>query len=278
MPDADLRHSIPTYEVAGGYLGELLHHEIKSGRLPDHITGPYPTVPTIFEEFQTEFEAFVRQCSPFDRYLQSKSAFEYWTSLSRHFDAFVLSYLAIKLYSIVPNSMAEERTVSNFTKLNSPDRGRQKASTIVYMTQVKHHEQRRLKDPSSSYLRPTIRFCDLSDLLKQAGEPAVKLSGEGLDAATANSIEEAPDTWEEDTGFDEAIQVPKQGSGGGFEAAEADGVNLQEGILRDLLSDHPVLGVVERGTIIHPQLNTSVSTSGAQSQSDNTLLETPYTF
>ncbi|KAG9080859.1 hypothetical protein FRC06_006061 [Ceratobasidium sp. 370] len=123
--------------------------------------------------------------------------------------------------------------------------------------------------------KPTVRFRDLSDLLKQAGEPAVKLSGEGLDAATANSVEEAPDTWEEDTGFDEAIQVPKRGSGGGFEAAEADGVNLQEGILRDLLSDHPVVGVVEPGTIIHPQLNKSVSTSGAQSQSDNTLLETP---
>ncbi|KAG8730616.1 hypothetical protein FRC10_002557 [Ceratobasidium sp. 414] len=277
-PDSDLRRSIPTYEVVGGYLGELPRHEIKSGRLPDYITSPYPTKATIFQEFRAEFEAFVWQRSPFDRYLQSKSAFEYWTSLSRHFDAFVLSYLAIKQYSVIPNWMAEERTVSNFTKLNSSDRGRQKASTIVYMTQIKYHKQRRLKNASSSYVEPTIRFRDLSNLLKQAGEPAIKLSGEGLNASATKSTEEAPDTWEEDAGFDEEIKVPKRGSGGGFEVAGANGVNLQDAILRDLLSDQPVVCVAEQGTVTRPQLKSSVPTSGPQSQSDNALLETPYNF
>jgi hypothetical protein len=32
--------------------------------------------------------------------------------------------------------MADERTVSNFTKINSANRARQKASTIVDMTQI----------------------------------------------------------------------------------------------------------------------------------------------
>lgn len=38
--------------------------------------------------------------------------------------------------------MAEERTVSNFTKLNSADRANQKVSTLVHMTQVRQHYRR----------------------------------------------------------------------------------------------------------------------------------------
>jgi hypothetical protein len=92
----------------------------------DRFRGPL----TVFDEFRTEFEAYVRQRSQFDRYLQSATALEYWASLSRHLDACVLSYLAIELYSFVPNSMAEKRTVSKFTKLQSPDRGRQKRALL----------------------------------------------------------------------------------------------------------------------------------------------------
>jgi hypothetical protein len=46
------------------------------------------------------------------------------------------------LFSVVPNSMVEERTVSNFTKINSADRANQKASTIVNITKVKQHIRR----------------------------------------------------------------------------------------------------------------------------------------
>lgn len=51
--------------------------------------------------------------------------------------------LGVKLYSVVPNSMAEERTVSTFTKLNSAERAAQKADTIVNITKVKQHLRRR---------------------------------------------------------------------------------------------------------------------------------------
>ncbi|QRV83798.1 hypothetical protein RhiJN_11814 [Ceratobasidium sp. AG-Ba] len=253
LSDADLRQSMPTYLSAGKYLGELLRHEIKSGRLPDTITRSYSTPSLIFEEFRTEFEAYVRQKAPFNRYHDSATAFEYWNRLSRHFDACVLSYLAIKLYSIVPNSMAEERTVSNFTKLNSPDRGRQKASTIVFMTQIKQDEHR---DEIST--RPTVRFRDLSEHLKQVGEPTVKLSGEGLSDTEANSSQEGVDTWEAEAGFDEVIPAAR-GAGGEFKSAMSEGVDLREGLLRDLLSDDPIPGVVERGGARNLQPKASAS-------------------
>lgn len=38
--------------------------------------------------------------------------------------------------------MAEERTVSRFTKLNSKDRSRQKPATLVRMTQIQQHLKR----------------------------------------------------------------------------------------------------------------------------------------
>ena len=55
----------------------------------------------------------------------------------------VCQVLGVKLYSVVPNSMAEERTVSTFTKLNSAERAAQKADTIVNITKVKQHLRRR---------------------------------------------------------------------------------------------------------------------------------------
>jgi hypothetical protein len=111
---------------------------MNSERAPE-IFGCYNDEDAIFNEFRFQFMGYVRQTTPFDRSEGSATALEYWKNLSRHADAQILAYLAIKLYSIVPNSMAEERTVSTFTKLSTADPGRQKTSSLVYMTQVKQH-------------------------------------------------------------------------------------------------------------------------------------------
>jgi len=62
----------------------------------------------------------------------------------------VRQVLGVKLYSVVPNSMAEERTVSTFTKLNSAERAAQKADTIVNITKVKQHLRRRTTNVRAS--------------------------------------------------------------------------------------------------------------------------------
>lgn len=48
-----------------------------------------------------------------------------------------MQMLAIKLYSIAVNSMAEERTVSTFTWFNSRLRNNQEVQTLVDMIQVR---------------------------------------------------------------------------------------------------------------------------------------------
>jgi hypothetical protein len=51
-------------------------------------------------------------------------------------------FVAKKIFSILPNSMAEERTVSRFTRNDSVDRASQDASTIVAMTKIYQHNRR----------------------------------------------------------------------------------------------------------------------------------------
>lgn len=48
--------------------------------------------------------------------------------------------------------MVEERTVSNFTKINSADRASQKASTIVNITKVKQNIRRASSTVRTLYL------------------------------------------------------------------------------------------------------------------------------
>ena len=53
-----------------------------------------------------------------------------------------LQHLAVKLFSIVPNSMADERTVSVFTWLNSRLRSAQSVGTLVEQTQIRQWHRR----------------------------------------------------------------------------------------------------------------------------------------
>ncbi|KAG9080195.1 hypothetical protein FRC06_006962 [Ceratobasidium sp. 370] len=87
--------------------------------------------------------------------------------MSYHFHAQLLAYLATKLYLVVPNLMAEERTVSCFMKLNTRDHSCQKTDTLVFMTQIKQHEQRieNLRTGTTTD-GLTVWFRDLSDLVQ----------------------------------------------------------------------------------------------------------------
>lgn len=140
-PDSDLRRMLPTYTRVGHYLGTVLVAEINSGR-GSEVFAPYNTAEEIEQEFRFQFMNYARHAAPYDRYQDSPTARAYWAKLLRHVDASILAYLALKLFSIVPNSMAEERTVSNFTQINTACRSRQNPRTIVQMTQIKQHHQR----------------------------------------------------------------------------------------------------------------------------------------
>ncbi|KAG8726262.1 hypothetical protein FRC11_000475, partial [Ceratobasidium sp. 423] len=141
VPDTDLRTTLPVYELAGSCLAEILIHEVNSGRAPE-VFGSYASADEIIQEFRYQYMNYVRQVPPFNRYLNSPTPRQYWEKTGLHDDANIISYLGVKLTSVASTSMAEERMIACFTQINSPNRGRQKTSTLVAMTQVKQHELR----------------------------------------------------------------------------------------------------------------------------------------
>jgi hypothetical protein len=140
--DSDIRRSLPAYTITGTYLVKLL------GRLynRDPNSTPfshYSSWSDVQAAFRRQLLSFTRGLSPFDqRHASTQTAREYWENLLSIPSADLLAVIGILLASIVPNSMAEERTMSTITKLNSPDRGSQKVSTLIDMVKIRQHYRR----------------------------------------------------------------------------------------------------------------------------------------
>ncbi|KAL5640471.1 hypothetical protein ACGC1H_007651 [Rhizoctonia solani] len=129
---------------------------------------------------------YIRQVPPFNRYLNAPSPRKYWEKTGLHEDANIMGYLGVELSSVNPNSMAEERTVSNLTKLNSPDRAHQKTSALIRITQVKQHELRS-KNTAEDGPGPAVRFRDLSDLIKDSRRVLINSERDREAVSTSNN-------------------------------------------------------------------------------------------
>ncbi|KAG8769205.1 hypothetical protein FRC12_005099 [Ceratobasidium sp. 428] len=161
--------------------------------------------------------------------------------------------------------MAEERTVSGFTKMNSKDRARQKTSTLVQMTRIKQHEQR-AEIISTQNLRkgaclmvPTARLREMAGMLQSTSDSN---TARALVDEMRHSVqgESGPCNSQENTnspsvivGQDEGTIDPRneedsdgerdssiQPSCDEFELGEGKGINLRNPSLLDLLSNKPV--------------------------------------
>ncbi|KAG8950374.1 hypothetical protein FRC03_012906 [Tulasnella sp. 419] len=166
--------------------------------------------------------------------------------------------------------MAEERTVSAFTKLNAPDRSRQKAETLVNMTKVRQHILREKVSKEGSKARtrlPLVKFRNLSKYLSSRKEQVLSGTSEVINAGSvskpinvdlpdnANSRNEAvgrEETMEVSDEIDEDLRAhamesdswannrPYTPDGQSFDIEEMDGVNLNAPLLREFLSDSSV--------------------------------------
>ena len=143
------------YTIVGKYLIGILLQEIHENTHPQ-IFDLHKTPQSIIDEFHRQFAIYVSQEPPF-LYTPGITPWDYWRRLLKQESAStftvspslftmmremlvtVLQILGLKLYSLVPNLMAEEHTVSNFMKINTANQARQKASTIVNMTKIKQH-------------------------------------------------------------------------------------------------------------------------------------------
>ncbi|KEP46915.1 DUF659 family protein [Rhizoctonia solani 123E] len=225
--DRDLRRSLPAYTLAGTYLVKLL------GQLynKDPNSAPfshYSSWQDIQVAFRRQLLTFTRGLSPFEkRHVNTQTSHEYWETLLSVPSADLLAMVGCLLASIVPNSMAEERTMSTITKLNSPDRSSQKVSTLIDMATIRQHYKREEACtilPSRS-LRPSVCFADLT--------PAAQILTP--DCSSIESEDPAESAYNESQ--DDIHGRTAMGSRHYFEVEHEDGVFLASKMLSKALSD-----------------------------------------
>ncbi|TRM58371.1 ribonuclease H-like domain-containing protein [Schizophyllum amplum] len=94
------------------------------------------------DALKTQLQMYWQREYPFNDIVENDDSYAWWKTLLSHPKANVLAMLAVGLFSILPNSMPDERTGSKFTWLNSALRGSQNASSLVYMVQIGQWYQR----------------------------------------------------------------------------------------------------------------------------------------
>ncbi|KAJ7571875.1 hypothetical protein C8J56DRAFT_1086552 [Mycena floridula] len=140
-----------------------------------------------------------------------KTVFSWWKRLTKNPDAKVLATLAVKLFAMTPNSMADERTASVFTWLNSARRSSQNFSTLVRTAQLRAHYLKgsSKKKPKN---RPTVKFRDMTKTLRVDSdddsefEPPSDTDTDDSDYSEYDSEEEEL-TGDDATPSDEVLEV-----------------------------------------------------------------------
>ena len=115
----------------------------------------------LLDGLRTQLEAYWRDEWPFNQPVKDNDPLSWWKTLAEHPYARVLAvhvklfcfclfhlstnqfgllntvqYFAIKIFSVLVNSMPDERTNLTITWFNSPIRGSQNAQTLVDMIQI----------------------------------------------------------------------------------------------------------------------------------------------
>ncbi|KAH8080739.1 hypothetical protein BXZ70DRAFT_910950 [Cristinia sonorae] len=139
--------------------------------------------------FKDQLVAYGLRRFPFDhRPIVGQSPIEFWMQFQGDPRANLLAECAIKLFSVVPHSMADERTASTVTWLNSPKRARQSVPTIMSMVQI-----------CQFYMSPP-KWSDLMELTQTRpnahASPVLYFSDvlKDLDNSAASKVESTPNS------------------------------------------------------------------------------------
>ncbi|KAJ2930461.1 hypothetical protein H1R20_g6639, partial [Candolleomyces eurysporus] len=109
--------------------------------------------------------AFAQGVYPFGVGLgPGQTPLQYWKTFEKTANAGILAAIAVKLFSAVPHSMADERTMSCITMLNTAQHSRQSVSSVIAMAQIRnyYHGEKLKKLRRSARPRPVLRFFDVN--------------------------------------------------------------------------------------------------------------------
>ncbi|KAJ8089205.1 hypothetical protein PM082_014453 [Marasmius tenuissimus] len=195
---------------------------------------------TQYREYGTQFStrlkhecvAYARRRFPYDGIfdINSTSPQEWWSRVQAAEPEEILPAVALKIYALRPNSMAEERTVSNFTWITPPVRNRMSIATMSDMTTVRQYYKANDIVTRKSNPQPILKY---HQIVKAERESALTAGSE--DAKPLE--EEEDDRWiDERADEDEEADLESPGSWHRLLQVVKTVVNLDSPYLQGLLS------------------------------------------
>ncbi|KAG8937699.1 hypothetical protein FRC00_002165 [Tulasnella sp. 408] len=267
----DLLSSIPirreTFLRIGKFLcGVLLRLEYSrsASALPEVLKGLEPEFASA--DLTQQLAAYAKHDYPFNLPItDSESPLTWWGKLQHHSQASLLAHCAFKLHSICANSMADERTMSKVTKLNSHLRNHQEVQTLVDMIQIASYTNFDPESPPPSR-RPVLRWRDINkDLGARSDEQSSSETASSSKAGRAEPSDSDTETSEvsaaqSDTWLDgPRTTVQENIEKNRFLGEEV--VDIGSSIVRNLLSRKPIVVPVEEVDMEVTSIKRSAGTS-----------------
>ncbi|KAF7791186.1 hypothetical protein EIP86_002198 [Pleurotus ostreatoroseus] len=231
--------------AVANFVSEAAWNEIQEGCNPEFTQWRTRTSHQFSTAIKEQFKAYSLGYSPFNGSLaENETPRAWWEKFRGTANAGLLAAVAIKLYSISPHSMADERTMSVVTWLNSARRANMNISTIFAQAQVRAYI--RNQQPTNRkhlHSTPTLAFYDVKKLAgstksQDSTQPSADTAIYGSDKPTAAGVEEDDDSDDEELFPDIPDDVPHESEHFNIEDDEKE-VNLKSVALLDILSDEP---------------------------------------
>ncbi|KAM6499765.1 hypothetical protein JOM56_005273 [Amanita muscaria] len=150
--------------------------------------------------------------------------------------------LSVRIFSVLVNSMPDERTNSTITWLNSPVRGNQQSRSIINMIQVGQWYGKHVKDEpkaSRSQARPAVKFrvidkSVLEGIQTRSEEEYATEEGDGSDSDEEENSVTVPAESSRTT--DDSLPLPLPVA---FKVNPH--IDLKSAALRDMISEEPIV-------------------------------------
>ncbi|KAJ7810560.1 ribonuclease H-like domain-containing protein [Mycena leptocephala] len=247
-----------TFFEVGEYLYELGMVEVEHGIDPVLIAFK-KRKSVLATKFKSQFTAYAQGAFPFNTPLGNTRLLKWWQALEGSEHGGIIASLALKLYSAVPHSMADERTVSVITWMNSPLRNQQKVDTIFSFAQIRayYRDQAKQKTLSEGTAKthaaarpdPEVKFYNIERDIQGTNEEDDDMelnsedineiidSDDELDVAAATGADSA--TKSKIDWLDEPRNIVASSCSLNLDSDDCE-VNLGSVLLQDVLADQPI--------------------------------------
>ncbi|KAJ7713729.1 ribonuclease H-like domain-containing protein [Mycena metata] len=257
-PEAPIgvRHA-KTFFTVGKFLFEQATAEIEHGIDPV-LTAFKPKKKAFADKFKLQFTAYAQGAFPFNTPLGNTHPLDWWRALEGSEHGGIIASLALKLYSAVPHSMADERTVSVITWMNPVLRNLEKVSTVFSFAQIRGWYRDEMKQKA---------LADGTTKTRAAARPNPEVKFYNIQRDIDGIIDEDADEEQDDQDVDEIVDSDNE-----FTAATGAGdmearplrvdwqdepqadippsgvltldakIDLESTLLLDVLADEPVVG------------------------------------